>query len=237
MNEYELIAESRTETGTGAARRLRRSGKVPAVLYGAGKDPVYLTLDGNSVKLRTENEAFFSHVLTVSVDGAKEQAVVKDLQRQPGTFKVLHMDLQRILETEEIEMTVPLHFANERSALGSHNGGVASHQITEVNIRCLPRHLPEYIEVDVSGLDIGDSLHLSDIKLPEGVTLVDFAHGYDEDADHSVFSFYKPMELDVGEEEAEAPEEEEGEVPVVGEEGEEEPSAERDEDESGSSKE
>lgn len=175
---FELNAQVRHDTGKGASRRLRREGKVPAIMYGGGQEPMGMVLDQDAVRHSLENEAFYSHILTVNVDGQAVQAVLKDLQRHSYRPIILHMDLQRISETEELRMHVPLHFIGEAVAPGFKlSGGIFSHLETDVEISCLPRHLPEYLAVDVSNLQLNETLHLSDIKLPEGVRILALAHG------------------------------------------------------------
>ncbi len=181
MNEYELRAELREGGGKGAARRLRRDGMIPAVLYGAGKDAVAIKLNANDVHKRLENEAFFSHILDVKVGGEGTQAVLKALQRDPITDLVAHMDLLRVSSTQEITMHVPLHFTDEETCPGKMAGGVINHLLVDVEISCLPKSLPEYIEVDMSKMDIGDSLHLSELVMPEGVTLLVLAQNLEHD--------------------------------------------------------
>ncbi|HHH36869.1 MAG TPA: 50S ribosomal protein L25/general stress protein Ctc [Gammaproteobacteria bacterium] len=207
---FELNAEVRNDLGKGASRRLRRSGKLPAILYGAGKDPLPLQMDHDAVMHKLEHEAFYSHILTVKVGGEEVKAVLKDLQRHPYKPAVLHMDLQRIDEEEKLRMHVPLHFVGEDVAPGvKQSGGVISHLVTEVEVTCLPRHLPEYIEVDVSGLGVNESLHLSDLALPEGVELVELMHGPEHDL--PVVSIHLPRGATEAEAEEEAGEAGEGE--------------------------
>ena len=181
MNEFELRAELREGGGKGAARRLRRDGMIPAVLYGAGKDSVPIKLDSNTVHKQLENEAFFSHILDVKVDGEATQAVLKALQRDPATDRVVHLDLLRVSSTQEITMHVPLHFVNEENCPGKKAGGVVNHLLVDLEISCLPKDLPEYIEVDMSEMDIGDSMHLSQLTMPEGVTLLVLAQEGEHD--------------------------------------------------------
>jgi len=201
MSEFEVLAERRIETGKGAMRRLRRTGWVPGVLYGGGGDAENITLRLNELRKQIENEAFFSHILTVSLDGAKTQVVIKDMQRHPANYEVTHVDFMRVRATEELTMRVPLHFANEEEAPGHKAGGVFSHLFNDVEISCLPANLPEYIEVDVGAMELGDSLHLSNLTLPQGVSLtVDVS---DHDHDHTMVSLQMPMELDVGTDEEE----------------------------------
>ena len=178
--KFELTAEVRTGQGTGASRRLRHAGKVPAVMYGGGKDPMMLALEHDPLQHAMQNEAFFSSILTVKVAGQAEQAVLRDLQMHPYKPRIQHLDLQRISATEKIHMRVPLHFLNQENAPGvKQQGGVVSHLMTEVDVTCLPKDLPEYLEVDLGNLTLGQSLHLSDLKLPEGVACVSLQHGQD----------------------------------------------------------
>ena len=181
MAEFELHADIRSEQGTGAVRRLRRAGKVPAIMYGAGKEPKPIELVENSIRRQLSNEAFFSHVLTVKVDGREEKAVIKSLQRHPATERILHLDLLRVSETQRITMLVPIHFENEEDSPGRRAGGSISHHATEVEITCLPKDLPEYLSVDAVDMNIGDSIHLSQIALPEGVEIPALAHGPEHD--------------------------------------------------------
>lgn len=178
---FELTAEPRSDTGKGASRRLRRTGKVPAIMYGGGKDPESLTLSHNEIIRNLEHEAFYSHILTIKVGGSETQAILRDLQRHPSKPSILHMDLQRVSATEKLKTHAPLHFIGEDIAPGVKAGGLVSHDLTEALIECLPKDLPEFIEVDISGMEIGDALHLSDLKVPEGVTLLDLARGEGHD--------------------------------------------------------
>jgi len=179
---FELNAQVRHDSGKGASRRLRRDGKVPAIMYGGGQKPMSLALDQDAVRHSLENEAFYSHILTVNVDGQPVQAVLKDLQRHSYRPIILHMDLQRISETEELRMHVPLHFIGEAVAPGVKlGGGIISHLVTDAEVICLPKHLPEFLEVDVSNLQLNETLHLSDIKLPEGVKIIALTHGPEHD--------------------------------------------------------
>ena len=207
MDQFEVVAEPRNETGKGAMRRLRRTGKVPAVIYGAGKDTVSLTVDQHAIDKQLEHEAFYSHILTVAVGKKKEQVVLKDLQRHPATSQIIHMDLLRVVATQEIDMRVPLHFLNEEKCPGKKAGGVINHLLTELEVRCLPKNLPEYIEVDVINMEIGDSLHLSELTVPDGVDVV--ALSQETEQDQPVVSVQPPQKV-VEEEELEVGEEEEG---------------------------
>ncbi len=195
-------AEVRADQGKGASRRLRRlDNKVPAILYGEGKDPVCLTLKQNEVVKSLENEAFYSHILTVKYDGKEESAILKDLQRHPATNMVTHADFMRVSKDHAIHVHVPLHFINEESSVGvKMGGGAVSHQMTEVEIICLPGDLPEYIEVDMKDVEVDQILHLSDIVLPKGVTIAALAHG--EDHNLPIASIHKPKGSKADDEEA-----------------------------------
>jgi len=177
---FEINAEVRTDAGKGASRRLRHTGKIPAIIYGGGKDPVALTVEQNKLAHALENEAFYSHILTINVDGKAEQAVLRDLQRHPARPLLLHADFQRVSATEKLHMHVPLHFVGEATGVKD-EGGVCSHTMSDVEVSCLGKDLPEFIEVDVTDLALGHALHLSDLTLPEGVELVQLAHGPEHD--------------------------------------------------------
>ena len=205
MNPFEVIAEPRVALGKGASRRMRRAGMMPGVLYGAGQAPVSLSLEARRINKQMENEAFFSHILSVKTGSEEAQAVLKDLQRDPATSQVLHVDLQRVSSSEELHMRVPLHFVNEEESPGRRQGGVISHLMMDVEIGCLPRDLPEYIEVDMSSLDVGDSFHLSELVMPERVRLMPLVH--DPENDQPVVTVQHPQKL----EEAQAGEGELGE--------------------------
>ncbi|MCP5178681.1 MAG: 50S ribosomal protein L25/general stress protein Ctc [Pseudomonadales bacterium] len=180
--QISIVAEVRTDAGKGASRRLRRTGKVPGILYGADADPVQLTLDANVLAKELQNEAFFSQVLSVSVAGTTQAAVVRDIQRHPAKGVVMHIDFLRISADRAIEVHVPLHFINEDKCVGVKvGGGSLSHNLAEITVSALPSKLPEYIEVDVENLDVGKSLHLSHLNLPEGVSIPELAHGHDHD--------------------------------------------------------
>lgn len=203
---FEIEAQVRHDAGKGASRRLRREGKLPAILYGGGKPPQNLALAHDPVMHSLENEAFYSHILNVKVGGKVERAVLKDLQRHPIRPIIMHLDLQRVSEDEKLRMRVPLHFLGEDKAPGvKQGGGIVSHLVTEVEVSCLPRYLPEYLEVDVGALNVNETLHLSDIRLPEGVELIELSHGPEHD--QPVVSIHLPraaVEAEPGE--AAAPE-------------------------------
>ena len=179
--KFELNAETRSAKGTGASRRLRRAGKVPGILYGAGKDPVMLSFEHDPLWHQTRHEAFFTSILSIKVDGKIiDQAILRDLHMHPYKPRVAHVDLQRVSATERLHLPVPLHFINQETAPGVKlQGGLVAHLMTEVDVSCLPSQLPEFLTVDVGNLHVGESIHLSNLTVPEGVTLTDLAHGND----------------------------------------------------------
>ncbi len=197
---YELNAAIRHDMGKGASRRLRREKRLPAVIYGGGKEATPIVLDHDMVLHSLDNEAFYSHILNISVDGTVEKAVLKDLQRHPHKPTLLHLDLQRVSETEKLRMHVPLHFTGEEKAPGvKQSGGVISHLMNDVEISCFPQNLPEYLEIDISNLQMNEALHLSDISTPEGVEIVELTHGADHD--QPVVSIHMPRAAVEAEEE------------------------------------
>lgn len=188
---FNLSAELRSDKGKGASRRLRRLGKVPGILYGAGEGPVQLSFNHNEVQNSLAHEAFYSHILKIKVGKDEHQAIIKDLQRHPAKPVIMHLDFLRVKDDIEIRVHVPLHFKNEKEAVGvKTQGGVVSHNMIEVEIACLPRYLPEFIEVDVIALELNHALHLSDLKLPEGVRVVQLAYG--EEHNLPVVSVHHP---------------------------------------------
>ena len=180
MSELTLDAMLRNDIGKGASRRLRRKkDQLPAILYGAGKDPVSLTLEHNAVLKALKNDAFYSSILSLQIDGKAESVVLKDMQRHPFKPKIQHMDFLRIKAGEKITMSVPLRFINEAIAPGVTEGGMVTHLTTEVEIRCLPKNLPEYLEVDMSNITLDQTLHLSDLTLPNGIEILALTHDID----------------------------------------------------------
>jgi large subunit ribosomal protein L25 len=184
IKHFELEATLRTDIGKGASRRLRHAGLVPVVIYGgAGKEPMSLTISHNELLKHLAHEAFYSHVLVIRIEGhGVESAVLKDVQRHPSRPVILHIDLQRVSDTQKLHMHVPLHFVNGDVAPGvKQGGGSISHQLVEVEVSCLPKDLPEFIEVDLGGMQVDDVLHLSDLKCPAGVELLALSHGEEHD--------------------------------------------------------
>jgi len=184
--DFSLNAVLRTDLGKGASRRLRRTNQVPGIIYGGGEEPTAISVAHNELARKLQEEAFYSHILTVDVDGNKSKVVLKDLHRHPARDAVLHLDLQRVSDDEVIHMQVPVHFTNEETAPGVKAGGQVIHAATSLEIACKAKELPEFIEVDMGALELGGSIHLSEITLPAGVTLVELTHG--ESHDQSIVS-------------------------------------------------
>ncbi len=180
-NVFEFVAQARGQSGKNAARNVRRQGNVPAVIYGGHQDPQMLVLNHNEVIKHLEHEAVYSHILDVTIDGKTEKAVLKGVQRNPAKFQVMHLDFMRVSMSERIKVHVPLHFVNESISVGGKKGGVAAHSLVDVEVTCLPGALPEFVEVDLAKLDIGGSIHLSDLVLPAGVEVVALAQGPEHD--------------------------------------------------------
>jgi large subunit ribosomal protein L25 len=186
---FELSAEPRNDQGKGASRRLRHSGKVPAILYGAHVEPTRLSLEHHKLMALVADEKFYSSIISIKVGAQQQPAVVKDVQMHPARNAVLHVDLQRVLENEKIRLYVPIHFKGEAASPGvKTQGGVVSHHMADLEVVCLPKDLPEYIELDLSGMNLNDSLYVSDIKVGPGVTVSALAHG----ANPPVVSIHAP---------------------------------------------
>jgi large subunit ribosomal protein L25 len=187
---FELVADPRDELqGKGASRRLRRSGKVPAILYGGNAKPTQLTLDHQNLLTLLVNERFFTTILSLNIGSEKHTAILKDVQRHPAKNWILHIDLQRVLDNEKIRMRIPLHFKNASVSPGvKTEGGLVSHLHNDVAVLCLPKDLPEYIEVDMGQMHMNDVKRLSDLPAPPGVEFVDLVHGRDE----AVVSIHHP---------------------------------------------
>jgi large subunit ribosomal protein L25 len=178
-----ISATPRSDLGKGASRRLRRNADlIPGIVYGAGKDPAPITLVRKDLEKALENEAFFSQVIDVNVDGDVQQAILKDLQRHPAKDFVMHADFLRIDAKVELKVNIQLHFINEEECHGvKMEGGVIEHLMTEIEVQCLPGNIPEYIEVDMKDVTTSDIVHISDLKLPEGVISTDLAYGEEHD--------------------------------------------------------
>jgi large subunit ribosomal protein L25 len=178
---FVVEAEVRADQGTGASRRLRREGKVPAIIYGGKEGPQNIAVSLNELVKQLRVEAFYSHILTLKLDGAEQQVVLKDLQRHPVRDEsILHADFQRVVADQLLRKAVPLHFKGDATSPGVKlGGGMIEHHQNEVEVECLPANLPEFIEVDLSNMQLGDVVHLSNLTLPEGVTLIELKHGAD----------------------------------------------------------
>lgn len=206
--EIVIHAEVRTDAGKGASRRLRRENKLPAVVYGGGGEAVSLTLDHNEMVRYSEFEHFYSQVLTLNTGDASEKVILRDLQRHPYKRLLMHMDFLRVREDQEVQVNLPIHFIGEDECVGVKvGGGAISHIETEILVSCLPKNLPEFLEVDLSQLELGESIHISDVTFPEGVISVDLTHG--EDHDRAIASVHttRVSKLD-GEEEEDGAEDE-----------------------------
>jgi large subunit ribosomal protein L25 len=178
---FEINAEARSDAGKGASRRLRRTNWVPAILYGGAQDPQPIQIGRNELKKHLEHEAFYSHVLSVKLGDGAQKAVLKAVQHHPYKDEVMHIDLQRVSDTDVIRMHVPVHVINEATSVGVKKGGQAMHNMTDVEITCMAKDLPEFIEVDLAEVEVGQAIHLSELKLPEGVEIPSLALGPDHD--------------------------------------------------------
>lgn len=174
---FELVAEFRDAQGKGASRRLRHANKVPAILYGGHREPRALSLDHTKLLVMLENERFYSTIINLKVGELNQAAILKDVQRHPARNAIVHIDLQRVLDDEKIRISIPLHFKGEAAAPGVKKGGLVSHLRNEVEITCLPKDLPEFVEVDLSGVDLNQMLYLADLKIPDGVEIPELTHG------------------------------------------------------------
>lgn len=176
--QFELTAKKRTDQGTGASRRLRRAGRVPAIVYGGNEAAQAIDLDMNTILLNLRKEAFHASILVLDVEGKKESVLLRDSQMHPYRAIVLHIDFQRVDPNQKLHQKIPLHFVNEDVAPGVKlSGGLVSHAMNELDVSCLPANLPEFIEVDLKELKVGQSIHVKDLTLPKGVSVV--SHGQD----------------------------------------------------------
>ncbi len=212
--DFTLHAKGREDTGKGASRRLRRlAGEIPAIVYGGKKAPAQISLSQKDITKALENEAFYSHIISLDVDGKSEDVIIKDLQRHPAKAYVMHMDFFRVSKTTKLQTRAPLHFINEEECVGVKlGGGLIAHSMTDIEISCLPKDLPEYIEVDMAEIELGATVHLSDIKLPKGVESVALSHGDDHDLPVAAVNKPKAVEeiSDEAPETPDAPESESG---------------------------
>ena len=183
MVDFVLNAKARNDIGKGASRRLRRlDNLIPAIIYGLGETPESISLAANQLSHALENEAFYSHIIELSVDSKTQNVILKDVQRHPAKIEILHVDFLRVDLTQKLTIRVPLHFINEEECHGvKTEGGQISHSTNELEVECLPGDIPEYLEVDMLEITLGQTLHISDVKLPEGVVSVALSHGEDHD--------------------------------------------------------
>ncbi len=180
--QHVIQATDRKDQGKGASRRLRLTGQVPAVVYGGHREPQSIQILHNTVLLASQHEWFYASILDLDVDGKSERVLLRDLQRHPFKAQILHLDFQRVSEDEALNVKVPLHFLNqEKSPAGKTSGVVITHELNEVEISCLPKDLPEFLEVDLSNLSEGDVVHLSELKLPAGVSIPALKLGKEHD--------------------------------------------------------
>ena len=187
--KIEINAKERKSKGTGASRRLRHIGTTPGILYGGEKDAISLEIDSKELFMQFRHEAFHASILTLNLEGKKESVILRDFQMHPVRNNIQHIDFQRINENEKISVKVPFHFVNEDTAPGVKiEGGLVSHIMTEIDISCLPKDLPQYIEVDLGELAMGESIHLSEVTVPEGVELTSLT----EENDPAITSISKP---------------------------------------------
>jgi large subunit ribosomal protein L25 len=220
--KFNLIADIREDSGKGASRRLRRQGKVPAIIYGAGRPPRSLTFDHSKVMRELENQSFYSSVLNIKVGEKSQAAIVKDIQRHPSKPRVMHLDFQRIVEDQVIRMNVPINLVGADIAVGVRDGGgTVSQMRNDVEVVCLPRNLPEYLELDISELELDGLMYMADIPVPEGVEIPELAQEVEQIQPIVSIHIIKEeiIEEEVEEEllEGEEIEGEEGEVAAEGE--------------------
>lgn len=224
MEAFELNAEQRTGTGTSESRRLRKQGRVPAIIYGGNDEPAMVSFAHNELIHHLDNEAFFSHVIKVNVaNGQAQEVVLRDLQRHPARPFIEHVDMMRVVADEALRMSVPLHFVGEQECPGvKTEEGMLQRVMTEVEVECLPRDLPEYVSVDVSALHVGDSVHLGALTLPDGVQFVELLTAEDSDEESTVASVQLPRAAVEEVEEAEDSEAADDEAAAADDSGEEE---------------
>ncbi len=201
----QINAETRTDLGKGASRRLRHEAKIPAIIYGSG-DPISLTIDLREVRPHVDNEVFYASIVNLMIDGKKtaEKVIVRDIQHHPYKVDIMHLDFQRVDAKKKMHMHVQLHFTGEAASPGVKAGSLVSHLVNEVEVTCLPKDIPEFIEVDISALDTGESIHLTELKIPKGVELTALSHG-EENHDTAVVSIHAPKVVVEEEDDVAAP--------------------------------
>ena len=182
MSEHKITATSRKDEGKGASRRLRHAAQIPAIVYGGQSAPKSIQLEHEKTWIASQNEWFYSSILSLDIDGKVERVLLRDMQRHPFKQQIMHLDFQRVNENEALRVAVPLHFVNvEKSPAGKAADVVVTHELNEIQISCLPKDLPEFIEVDLSNLSAGDTIHLSQVTLPKGVEVPELKLGADHD--------------------------------------------------------
>jgi len=182
MSEHTIKATGRKDEGKGASRRLRHAAQIPAIVYGGHADPQSIQLEHEKTWLASQNEWFYSSILSLELDGKVQKVLLRDMQRHPFKQQIMHLDFQRVSENEAIRVAVPLHFLNQdKSPAGKAADVVITHELNEVQISCLPKDLPEFLEIDLSALKAGDTVHLSELKLPAGVEVPELKLGADHD--------------------------------------------------------
>ena len=211
MSEHTIQATGRKDEGKGASRRLRHAAQIPAIVYGGHAEPTSIQLEHEKTWLASQNEWFYSSILSLELDGKVERVLLRDMQRHPFKQQIMHLDFQRVSENEALRVAVPLHFLNQdKSPAGKTAEVVITHELNEIQISCLPKDLPEFIEIDLANLKAGDTVHLSEVKLPAGVEVPQLKLGADHDVAVVVARHTR-------EEVEEAPVAEAGEVPAEGE--------------------
>ena len=195
---FTINAKSREDTGKGASRRLRRlTGEVPAIIYGGKKDAEKISILHKDITKALENDAVYSSIISVSIDGKAEDTIIKDIQRHPAKQIILHMDFLRVSKTTKLQTRVPLNFINEDTCIGVKlGGGLIAHTMTDIEVSCLPKDLPEAIDVDMAEVDVGQIVHLSDLTLPDGVESVSLSQGADYDLTVATVNKQKAVEID-----------------------------------------
>jgi len=182
MSEHSIKATGRKDEGKGASRRLRHAAQIPAIVYGGQSAPKSIQLEHEKTWIASQNEWFYSSILSLDIDGQVERVLLRDMQRHPFKQQIMHLDFQRVSENEALRASVPLHFVNvEKSPAGKAADVVVTHELNEIQVSCLPKDLPEFIEVDLSNLNAGDTVHLSQVKLPQGVEVPELKLGADHD--------------------------------------------------------
>ena len=204
-DNIQLNAEPRADSGKGASRRLRRMNMVPAIIYGGDSDPMSISLAHNEFSHELENEAIYTQIIDVNVGKDTEEVVLRDLQRHPYKNRIMHADFFRIDKKKVLHVVVPIHVLNAEECVGVRiDGGMLTQVVSEIEVVCLPKHLPEYLEIDAEELHLGEILHLSNIKMPEGVEIVALTHG--EDHDTGILSVVKTRAVEeISDEAPEAP--------------------------------